>query len=87
MAKFKPGDVVHLKSGSPPMTVKSYFRDVGTLGSPGSPGRPPQEHEDQLVCEWFDQNMEPKQRTFPETSLVLAEPEPNRSGSDDWMLS
>ena len=40
MPKFKSGDVVMLKTGSPEMTVHGY-RD---------------NNETQLTCVWFDQN-------------------------------
>ena len=63
MAKFKPGDVVELKSGSLPMTIKSY--DWNPVSGA--------QVEDKLQCVWQDRNREIQSMTFPEAALQLVE--------------
>lgn len=58
--KFKTGDVVILKSGSPPMTVREYNSYVDSNLK--------NQTSDDVVCDWFLDG-ETKQGVFPENSL------------------
>jgi len=55
---FKKGDVVKLKSGSPPMTIQ----DIGDYSHRGA--------EDGALCVWFDK-FEKKESVFDLDSLSL----------------
>ena len=54
--KFKPGDVVQLKSGGPKMTVSRYHLDIGDAIIDAIFRRKGKEPQETTVveCEWFD---------------------------------
>ena len=56
MRKFKTGNIVRLKSGSPKMSVYAYLSD--------------DQSDKRLTCQWFDNN-EMKSGTFLEGQLEL----------------
>lgn len=64
MTTYKPGDIVTLRSGGPPMTVVAVARD-GKEEADGSPGRPML-----LQCRWFS-GTELRAAPFPAESLAL----------------
>ena len=64
--KYKTGDVVLLKSGSPKMTVKMYFRSPTV--------RPGTGEVSEVLCQWFAGSKQ-EQGSFPEDSLQLYETE------------
>ena len=60
--QIKPGSVVQLKSGGPPMTVNWAQDELGVVSA---------------YCEWFVQDKAPWKKdgaVFPVTSLKLLEP-------------
>lgn len=58
MAEFKPGDVVHLKSGGPTMTVTRMEDEYGTM---------------KVSCTWFDDKGEQKFSSFEPEIIELIE--------------
>ena len=51
MEELKIGDVVILKSGSPPMTIEEICDYSGDV-------------EISALCSWFDSNKKPQQKNF-----------------------
>ena len=60
MRKFKPGDIVQLKSGGPKMTVQRY--EKFSLYN-------------EATCQWFVNSVEYRTASFPETSLKAIDTE------------
>jgi uncharacterized protein YodC (DUF2158 family) len=68
MHQFKPGDIVQLRSGGPPMTVDWCKADPSESG------------QGQAKCSWFDKKNNPRWQVFPATSLKLyQEPEERKA--------
>lgn len=53
--KFKTGDVVKLKSGSPDMTVLGYRKGVDIIGAFKGKQEPDWD-TDIVKCQWFDKS-------------------------------
>lgn len=63
-SKFKVGDVVNLKSGSPDMTIKEIItRTVSFMGEPTS-----ELQHNEIKVQWFQDN-ELKSGSFTESQL------------------
>lgn len=63
--KFKIGDKVTLKSGSPVMTITNDKQGINQEFRKVFDGR--------YACSWFDADNKPQSRTFPEESLDKVE--------------
>jgi uncharacterized protein YodC (DUF2158 family) len=63
MANLNIGDVVRLKSGGPPMTVREL-----TTARLSSPSDSPKDH---VKCQWFDEKQISKIIRFPVAALQL----------------
>jgi len=60
--KFKPGDVVQLKSGGPEMTVRGY-KMIQPFDAPAYPS------DTEVECEWFDDKNQRQKGTFNQDTL------------------
>ena len=68
-AKFKRGDKVRLKSGSPLMTADEYEIGHDIMGAIQGNAKPSWQTE-YLWCEWFEKN-KPMRRKFHQDMLDL----------------
>ena len=57
--KFKPGDIVRLKSGGPKMTVIKYDPAQGA----------------DLTCQWFEKDSQFKEKSFNQDALEVYQTE------------
>lgn len=69
MAKFKVGDVVHLKSGGPKMSIESVYTEDETGARKFAYSHLKMNYPQSevfYVCRWFTENNKLENSTFPE---------------------
>lgn len=74
MAKFKIGDVVHLKSGGPKMTIESVYQpdEMGARRLAYSHLKMNYPQSDVFyVCRWFNESNKLENSTFAEEVIEL----------------
>lgn len=74
MAKFKVGDVVHLKSGGPQMTIESVYTAESTGAMKFAYSHLKMNYPQSevfYVCRWFNESNKLENSTFPEEIIEV----------------